>query len=414
MTTVGCQTVHEPGRDRAVVRDVDVLVAGSGPAGFAAALCAARQGAKTLLVERYGYLGGMMTGSLVTWVMGVADGEGNVKAKGVTAELRERLEKFDGVKMTNKHGDYMIDAEVFKWQGIEMLHEAGAEVLLHTFACDPIMEDSKVAGVFVESKNGRQAVRAEVVVDATADADIAFRAGCAYDSETHDVSLRIKVEGVDKEKVAALETAEPDRYAAVMEEVKRRNGGTLVGAVRHLTGIDVGDAQALTRAEIQLRRDSFEALNYLKRNLPGYENARIAETLHQLGVRLGRRIRGEYALTDADIRASRHFDDGIARLGAYLLGYELYGVSGLDYDVPYRSLVPESVDGLLIAGRCVSSDYLGGNTLRLIVPCFATGQAAGVAAAIAAQDGIEPRGVPADKLRAALSSQGVNLGDLPT
>jgi len=394
-----------------VVRDVDVLVAGSGPAGFAAALCAARQGAKTLLVERYGYLGGMMTGSLVTWVMGVADGEGNVKAKGVTAELRERLEKFDGVKTTSQHGDYMIDAEMFKWQGMEMLHEAGAEVLLHTFACDPIVEDDKVAGVFVENKNGRQAFRAKVVIDATADADIAFRAGCPCDSETHDVSLRIKVEGVDKEKVAAFEKAEPDRYAAAMAEAKSRNGGTLVGAVRHLKGIDVGDAQALTEAEILLRRDSFEALNYLKQNLPGYEDARIAESLHQLGVRLGRRIRGEYTLTDADIRASRHFDDGIVRLGAYLLGYELYGVPGLDYDIPYRCLVPESMDGLLVAGRCVSSDYVGGNTLRLIVPCFATGQAAGVAGAIAAQEGVEPRQVSVKKLRAALSAQGVGLGD---
>lgn len=403
--------IPEPSRPRPVVKDVDVLVAGSGPAGFAAALCAAREGAKTLLVERYGYLGGMMTGSLVTWVLGVADGEGNVKAKGITQELRERLEQHDGVTATNQHGGYNIDAEVFKWQAVEMLHEAGAQVLLHTLVCDPLMNADRVAGVFVESKTGREAIRAKAVIDCTADADVAMRAGCACDDQTHDVTLRVMLQGVDKAKVAAFEKAEPGRYAAAVEEAKGLNAGNLLGVgALHMKDVDVGSAAALTDAEVTTRRDAFRSLAYLKEHMPGYENARISETLHQIGVRLGRRIEGEYVVTHDDVVSSRHFDDGIARLGAYLLGYALYGVPGLDYDIPYRCLVPKAIDGLLVAGRCISCDYEAGNSLRLIVPCFATGQAAGVAAALAVEAGVPLRTVDVPKLRERLLAQGVHLG----
>ena len=409
MTSVR-RTIEEPASKRPVSHDVDVLVAGSGPAGFAAALAAAREGASTLLVERYGYLGGMMTGSLVVAVLGVGDGRGNIKARGVTGDLRRRLEQHGGAKGMNRDGDYRIDAEVFKWQAAEMLREAGADILLHTLACDPVMEDRRVTGVFTESKNGRQAVRAKVVVDASADADIAFRAGCTCEDETHDVSLIVKVTGVDDAEVERFRKDDPGRFRAVIGEAERRNGGAMPGRTRLLKGISVSDAESLTDAETRLRGDCFGALAYLRDNLPGYENARVAQTLPQIGVRLGRRVRGQRSLTDQEIRESRHFDDGIARLGAYLLGYELYGVPELDYDVPYRCLVPAQTDGLLVAGRCVSCDYLAGNTLRLIVPCFATGQAAGAAAALAARYGVQPCDVPVPELRSALLAQGVNLG----
>ena len=135
----------------------------------------------------------------------------------------------------------------------------------------------------------------------------------------------------------------------------------------------------------------------------------MAETLPQIGVRQSRRIRGGYTLTDEDLRQSRHFPDGIARLGSYLLGYALYGVPGLHYDIPYRCLVPEGMDGLLVAGRCVSGDYLAGNTLRLIVPCFATGQAAGAAAAMAARGNLPPRDLDTEALRDALRQQGARV-----
>ena len=405
-----CPSLLEHERRVPVTETVDVLVAGGGPAGIAAAVAAAREGAKTLLVERYGYLGGMITGSHVTWVIGVGDGSKPV-ARGITQDIRDRLEPLGAVTYSKPVGDYMVDAEVFKWQAVEMLEEAGASLLLHTLVCDPIVTDGRVEGVFTESKSGRRAIRAAVVVDCTADADLAFRAGCGCDNETHDVTLKIVVDGADGEKVAAFEKADPGRHREIMDKAKELNGGVPVTRGRLVKGVDGTDAEALTRAEVELRRDCFRALHFLRENMPGWEKARIKETLPQIGVRQSRRIHGEYTLTDADLRASRHFQDGVGRLGAYLDGYKPYDPAGLDYDIPYRCLVPRDVDGLLVAGRCVSCDYAACNTLRLIVPCFVTGQAAGAAAALAVERGVAPRDLSITDLRNALTRQGVHLGE---
>lgn len=412
------RTITEAAREIPVIAEVDVLVAGGGPAGIAAAIAAAREGARTLLVERYGYLGGMITGANVVAILGMGDGY-RVKARGILAEIRERLSKLGAVTMLGSNtadelagsGDYRVDAEVFKWQAVEMVQEAGADLLLQTQVCTPIVQEGHVAGAYVESKSGRQAILAQVTIDATADADLAARAGVPCDNQTHDVSLVLRVEGVDKARVEAFAAASPQRYEEINQEARRLFGGAPLSGPRYLKGVDVADAAALTRAEIQLRREAFETLYYLRRNLPGYEQARIAVTQPQLGVRLGRRIHGLYRLVDDDLVSSRHFEDGIARLGVYFPDWgPIYLRKGLDYDVPYRILVPQGVDGLLVAGRCVSCDYRTGNTMRLIVPCFATGQAAGAAAGIAVELGCAPRAVPADMLRTALAKQDVFLG----
>lgn len=403
--------VFESGRKRPVLAEVDVLVAGSGPAGFTAALCAARVGAKVLLAERFGYLGGMMTGAHVVAVLGMGDGtHTGSKVGGGLTELHDRLEPLGGISRTNADGDYWIDPELFKWQAVEMLTEAGVNVLTHTMVCDPIVENGIVAGAFVETKQGRGAIKAKVTIDATADGDLAFRAGCDYDNETHDVTLGIRLSGVDRERVSAFKDGTPEKAEAILDAAKAMNNGRLPGQGWYMKGVDVTDPVALTEAENRFRRDCYAALYHLKTNMPGYENARVAETLPQIGVRQSRRIHGELMLTYDDLVNSRHFEDGIARLGSDLLGYELYGVPELHYDIPYRCLIPKGVDGLLTSGRCISGDYLAINTLRLIVPCFATGQAAGVAAALAARDNIPPRGVDTDELRTVLRDQGVVLG----
>lgn len=400
----------ESGGRRQVLAEVDVLVAGSGPAGFAAALRAAQLGAKTLLVERFGYIGGMMTGAHVVAVLGMGDGsKTGPKAGGVLAELRDRLEPLGGITKTNADGDYWLDPELFKWQGVEMLREAGADLLGHALVCDPVIENGAVRGAFLETKQGRVAVRAKVTIDATADADLAFRAGCACDNQTHDVTLGFRLAGVDSARLEAFSKENPEQAEKLLAEAKALNNGRLPGQGWYLKEVDVTDPAALTEAENRFRRDCYAALYFLRKNVPGYENARISETLPQIGVRQSRRIRGGYTLTDADLRESRHFPDGIARLGSYLLGYALYGVPGLHYDIPYRCLLPEGMEGLLVAGRCISGDYLATNTLRLIVPCFATGEAAGVAAALAVRHGSEPRQVEIGELRRVLSQHGVPL-----
>jgi hypothetical protein len=402
--------ILEPARRTPVAGEVDVLVAGGGPAGIAAALAAARQGARTLLVERYGYLGGMITGSYVVAILGVGDGYEPV-AHGIVDEIRERMGALGAAQPIGGCGDYRVDAELFKWQALEMLLEAGVRVRLHTLACDPIVEGGAVTGIVTESKSGREAYRATVTIDTSADADLAYRAGCNCENETHEVTLGFAIDGVDQERVEAFRRQSPAEYEAIAVEAAEMNGGKLPGGSRLLRGIDVTDAEDLTRAEIQLRQEGFRAFMHLREHMPGYEGARVRLTWPQLGVRLSRRIRGANVLVDDDLRSSRHFSDGIARLGVYFPDWgPNYAIVGLDYDVPYRTLVPEAMDGLLVAGRCISCDAIAGNTMRLIVPCLVTGQAAGVAAAIAAQQGCAPRDVPVDALRGALRAQGAWLG----
>jgi hypothetical protein len=403
-------TVLEPARHTPIAADVDVIVAGGGPAGIAAALAAARQGARALLVERYGYLGGMITGAYVVAVLGVGDGH-VAKTRGIVREIRERLEPLGAVKAIGDCGDYRVDAETFKWQALEMLLEAGVRVRLHTQACDAIVRDGCVTGILAESKSGREAFLAKVVIDASADADLVHRAGGACDNQTHEITLGLVIEGVDKDKLEAFRRESPAEYEAIAVEAAELNGGKLPGQFRLLEGVDVTDAVALTEAEIRLRREGFQALMVLRERMPGYENAQVALTWPQLGVRLSRRIHGEYVLVDDDLKFSRHFHDGIARLGVYFPDWgPTYQIKGLDYDIPYRALVPESLDGMLASGRCISCDPVAGNTMRLLVPCLVTGQAAGVAAALAVRDRCQPREIAVDKLRAALLEQDVWLG----
>jgi ribulose 1,5-bisphosphate synthetase/thiazole synthase len=407
--------VQEPARNIPVAADVDVLVAGGGPAGIAAALAAARAGARTMLVERYGYLGGMITGAYVVAIIGAGDGRVPI-VRGITTEIRERMERFGAVRPRDDPGDYVVDAEIFKWQAVEMLQEAGVRIRLHTWACAPIMTEDGVAGVFAESKSGREAFRARVTIDVTADADLAVLAGCACDNETHDTTLGLVVEGVDQRKVDEFRRQSPAEYEAIVVEAMDLNGNKMPGQFRLLQGVDATDAESLTEAEIQLRHEGFQALMHLREHLPGYEDARVSLTWPQLGVRLSRRIHGLYRLTDDDLVASRQFPDGIARLGIYFPDWgPNYLIKGLRYDVPYRCLVPrlvrgQAVDGLLVAGRCLSADPIAGNTMRLLVPCLATGQAAGVAAAVAAREGCAPCDVPVEALRDELRAQDVYLG----
>ena len=374
---------------------VDVLVAGGGPAGISAALSSAREGARTLLVERFGYLGGMITGAEVVAVLDVGKTT-ETKAQGLVEEFYRHLSDLGGI--TRKRGnDFWVDIEIFKWQSAEMLMRAGADILLHTLVCAPIIDQGRIKGVFTESKNGRQAILAKTVVDCTADADLAYRAGCVALNQTHDVTLTVHLSGIDKQKEALFEAEHPAQYLDIIKNARELNDG-FPPQRRLLKNIDVADARELTKAEILLRHDCFATVDYLRKSLRGWETATVKCTAPQLGVRQSRLISGRYTLSIEDIEANRHFDDTIGRLGE-------------GYDIPYRCLLPNAIDGLLVAGRCISCDYDAANVLRIITPCIVTGQAAGIAAALSSKLNVAPAALPYPVLREVLCKQNVYLGN---
>lgn len=400
------KTIIEPERRIPVLKEVDVVVAGAGPAGICAAIAAARNGARTMLVERFGYVGGMVTGSYVTYYMGFGNGKEQI-IRGLSQETIDRLHEYDGiVKGPDKSGDCFGDAEIIKCVSVVMLEEAGVEMLLHTWVSGAIVEDNCCKGIIVENKLGRQAILAKVVIDATADADVSVAAGAETRFDYHDISLVHRFQGIDKDKEAKFKEENPERYAALMEKLEELGGKP----VFHVKGKSAIDACDLTAIENTTRKQLLTWLTFMRRNIPGFENAQIKFTAPQLGVRESRKIVGEIVLDKADFARNCRFDDTIGRCGAYMTKYENYEVNGLDYDLPYRCLVPAKVDGLLAAGRCVSSTSAAMNTLRLVVPCMLTGEAAGTAAALAVRDNVQPRNVDIAALQARLRAQGNNLG----
>ena len=401
--------ITEPSRQIPAVREVDVVVAGGGPAGIAAAIAAARNGAKTLLVERYGYLGGMITGSWVTWFLGFGDGQKQV-VRGLPDEFVRRLGEMGGlVNARNKSGDVNSDAEATKWLAIMMLEQAGVEMLLHSLVAAAIVEDNVVKGIVVENKSGRQAILAKVVVDATADGDVAHFAGAETQTDNHDISFCLRVEGIDRPKFVEFKKANPAAWQKLLETLKAQ-GGVEPASTDKFSQRSAIDVQDLTFIENQSRKRVIQGLMFMKKHVPGYENAKLARTAPQLGVRESRKIVGEYTLTEEDILASRKFPDTIGRCGAHMLGYQLYDVQGLDYDIPYRCLVPSNVENLLASGRCISATHGAINTLRLIVPCMLSAEAAGTAAALAVCKGVPPRNIAISELQEKMRKQGNNLG----
>ncbi len=231
------RTILEPQRKIPVRGEFDVVVCGGGPAGIASAVSSAREGAITLLIERYGYLGGMMTGSYVTAVLGMGDGEKQI-VRGFAQELYDRLNSLNinACRLFDKSGDYDTDAEIFKWHSVKILEEAGTKILLHSLACSVIKENNLVRGIIVESKSGREAILAKVVIDATADGDIAHFAGVPYELSRYDVTLVTSVTDIDKEKVENFKNKNPEEFEKLMLKAKDINGGAPPGALPRQDG----------------------------------------------------------------------------------------------------------------------------------------------------------------------------------
>jgi hypothetical protein len=411
--------IIEPERQTPVVADIDILICGGGFAGVAAAVSAAKNGIKSLLLEKDGFLGGLCTGGLVITTPPLDNGFNlemgrRLKEKSVYAPCRR-----SGAELTaqNLHA---IDPEIVKYELVRMLQENNVDLLLHTYIVGPIMEGNMVRGIIMENKAGRQAIRAKMVVDATGDADIAAAAGAPFRLARKPMTMMFNMAGVNTEKALAYF----GNWGGVRKVVKEAiDKGALIfdlglypefgapgvnienlvypGEINvwsgNLLGMDGVNPKDLTQAELITREHVMRLANFLKKNVPGFENSRIECTAAYVGVRATRNIIGEASPTIEEVK-NRGFEDTVVRP---------YMKSGMR--LPYGCLLPQKVENLLVAGRCISAEEEAMGQLRLIPVCSATGEAAGTAAALALKQGVSPRHLKVSLLQRTLIEQGVNL-----
>ncbi len=438
---------QEPGRRIPIYHRCDVLVVGGGPSGTAAAAAAAKEGASVCLLERYNHLGGLSTGGLVIWIDRMTDWQGQLVIRGFAEELFNRLPA-DAIagpppkdwgsqdpakaahwsqRTASYHGvvtwSPTIDPERLKLLSQEIVLERGVKLVYHSWAAEPITEseggNQVVKGIAFESKEGRMAIMANVVVDATGDGDLFARAGAAYDNDIevadvhHCMNTAWLFAGVDMNRWIEFKAGQPEAFAAFMAQgraecglferpfVSWRNEVALFMGPRQ-TGYSALNVDDLSAVEVRSHRAMEKHLAYYRAHAPGFEGAYMMLSAPQIGVRHARRLKG----VDAVLRS--RWPEGTA------LADEI-GVTPAvspkfpNISIPYGSLVPEKLDGLLACGRHISCDKNSHGFMREIPQCWITGQAAGVAAALAVKQGVQPRAVDVARVQAALLQQGVFL-----
>ena len=413
------RTYREPAREIEVARDVDVVVVGGGPAGLAAAIAAARSGASTVLVEQFGYLGGTATASLMACINGFrnqVEPDFTQTVRGIAEEIVLQLKEMGGLGVSpypqkpyatapgEMEYSYAIDTEAFKYVTLKMCVDAGVDLMFHTWFCDTIVDASgdAVHGVIVENKSGRQALMAKVVVDASGDADVAARAGAPFWQTVKDEAPRLNDALMYRVAFGAMRPEQPYRCDFWSNAVVWGPSAD---------PIDGTNADDLSRAEIEARLRVYEDFAGKQAQEPGLADARVVETPPLLGIRQTRFVEGKYKLTAEDAIEGRRFDDVVAISSCAIIhyyGYRRY-LEHEGYDIPYRCLVPQHVEQLLIAGRCISSEQQPYESHRAMIPIMAIGQAAGVAAALAALGNVPPRKLDVSALQSALIAQGAEL-----
>ncbi len=396
--TVQDGRVLQPARELPVLRTTDVLVVGGGPAGVCAAIAARRAGAQVTIVERYGHFGGLWTGGLVLLVIGHIVKGGQQVCQGIGEEMMRRLDGMEGAIVDRRPGTApTVDAEAVKYLMVEMVEEAGVDVLLHCWGVDAVVQGNQVQGAVFESKSGRQAILARVVVDATGDGDLFASAGAAYERRSHNVGLVSRIGNLDRvDRARSAGAPEPRHLGNV----------TPVPGVRwvnmHGPEVDGLDVEVLTRLELNHRKFIWNNVQKTRRT-PGYEPVYLVETAPQLGVRITRVLRGLHTITLDDLKNGTRYPDVIGVGGASSAEHG-------PWQIPYGALVPERIDNLLAAGRCISAEIRMADLVRLIPNCLVTGHAAGVAACVAVQDGCLPREVDVARVQRILRDQEAYLG----
>jgi hypothetical protein len=418
--------IVEPPRRVPIVGESDVLVVGGGPAGVAAALAAARNGAHVTLVERYGFLGGLWTAGLVNPILDYQH------KGGLVAEIIQRLDQ-----RGETTPQLRFHPEGLKRLTDEMCLEAGVELRLHRWVNDVLLDGKQVRGVITESKSGREALLAKVVIDCTGDGDVCARAGVPYTLGRESDGLMQALTTFFMLANVQFQQAETYELYDLLDQARQKHGidyhipyrqptafelpaqGVTIVQLTHMHGYDGTNADDLTQAEIEGRRQTHEALGVL-RQIPGFEEAELIATAPNVGVRETRHIHGRYRLQETDLLAGRHFKDGICtvRFGIDIHGplpsgqeqtIRIEGQPVPPYQIPYRCLLPQDRSYLLMAGQCVSATSRAHSSLRVTGDCVAMGQAAGTAAALAIQQELAPDVLDPQALLEQLKADGAHI-----